>query len=381
MNTSIASLKAQLEQLKALQQSGVLPRSQYDKSKAELERRILDTVLQGETPAAAQVRPKAGLVAGLATFVLVLACAGYYWKGTPVAPQAPEQAQAQQQSAQLEQIAAMVDKLAQRMKEQPEDAQGWTMLARSYSVLGRNPEALVAYEKAVALRKDDPSLLADYADVLALKNNRSLEGEPMKWVERALKLDANNPKALALAGTYAYERKDYANAVKLWEKLVATGPADSDFVQQFGPAIAQARSLAGMPPALAPAPASSAAASQPGAAGGTVSGKVTLSPSLAGKTGPEDTVFVYARAASGSRMPLAIVRKQVKDLPFTFSLDDSMAMSPANKLSRAYKVIVGARVSKSGNAMPQPGDLQGLSAPVAVGASDLRVEIKDVVAP
>jgi cytochrome c-type biogenesis protein CcmH len=108
---------------------------------------------------------------------------------------------------------------------------------------------------------------------------------------------------------------------------------------------------------------------------------VTLSAALAKQAQPEDTVFVFARAATGSRMPLAILRKQVKDLPISFTLNDSMAMSPSNALSSVPQVIVGARISKSGNAMPQPGDLSGQTDPVKVGATGLKIEIKDAVKP
>ena len=133
-------------------------------------------------------------------------------------------------------------------------------------------------------------------------------------------------------------------------------------------------------PGVRPAPAAQAA--PPGSdksAPTSVSGTVTLAKPLAGKAAPDDTVYVFARAAEGSRVPLAILRKQVKDLPLKFTLDDSMAMSPAAKLSGAPKVIVGARISKSGGALAQPGDLQGLSAPVAVGSSGLAIEISQVV--
>jgi cytochrome c-type biogenesis protein CcmH len=284
----------------------------------------------------------------------------------------------------------MTEKLSERLKAKPDDVDGWSMLARSYSVLGRHAEALKAYEKASNLRKDDATLLADYADSLAVNSNSSLEGEPMKLVERALKLDPKNLKALYLSGTYSYNKKDYANAVKIWEKLAAVGPAGNVFVREVEPAIAEARNLAGLPPAAKPLDAApqavdagkSPAAPSNGAAGGTVAGTVTLSAALAKQAQPDDTVFVFARAAEGSRMPLAILRKQVKDLPLTFSLNDSMAMSPANALSAASgKVIVGARVSKSGNAMPQPGDLTGQSAPVSVGATGLQIEIKEAVKP
>jgi cytochrome c-type biogenesis protein CcmH len=212
-------------------------------------------------------------------------------------------------------------------------------------------------------------------------------------VDRALRLDPKNLKALYLAGTYAFNKKDYTSAITFWEKLVQVGPPGNVFATQVEPAIAEARNLAGLPPAAKPldaAPkagaaspnaASPNAASPAAASNATVSGTVTLAASLAKQAQPDDTVFVFARAAEGSRMPLAIMRKQVKDLPISFTLNDSMAMSPASALSTASKVIVGARVSKSGNAMPQPGDLAGQSAPVSVGASGLKIEIKEAVKP
>jgi cytochrome c-type biogenesis protein CcmH len=248
------------------------------------------------------------------------------------------------------------------------------MLARSYTMLGRRAEAVTAYERAVALQEGDASLLADYADALAVTRESRLAGEPAALVERALKLDPNHAKALSLAGTAAFERKDYAGAVARWEHLLEVAPPDSPFVEPMRANIAQARELGGLAATSAPA-----SATGPGklvaAGGGSVSGTVRLAAAAAAKASPEDTVFVFARAAGGSRMPLAILRKQVKDLPLDFRLDDSMAMSPSTKLSSAAKVVVGARLSKSGDAMPQAGDWTGQSDAVALGATGLRIEI------
>ena len=214
-----------------------------------------------------------------------------------------------------------------------------------------------------------------------MTNNRSFEGEPTMLVERALKIDPKNPKALALAGTVAFDRKDYRVAVQHWEKLAQVEPADGQYADQIRASIAQARQLAGMPPAAAPISGNTAATlpstASAGAASAQVSGTVSLAPPLKARAAPDDTVFVFARAAEGNRMPLAIVRKQVKDLPLQFTLDDSMAMSPAAKLSGATSVIIGARISKSGNAMPKSGDLQGLSPAVSVGATGIKVEINE----
>ena len=407
MNNTIEALKQKLAQLKQLHASGVLSDEKFEEGKSQLERQILDLVMSGATvevpqsgasakatPAAAATvgatKPSNLLLVGLAVGVVAIAAAGYFLIGKP-APQGdaeqPQMVSADGKPAPhatgADQIAAMTDKLAQRLKEKPDDVEGWSMLARSYSVLGRHAEALKAYEKASNLRKDDPTLLADYADSLAVNNNSNLEGEPMKLVDRALRLDPKNLKALYLAGTYAFNKKDYTSAITFWEKLVQVGPPGNVFATQVEPAIAEARNLAGLPPAAKPLDAAPKAdAAKPAAASNaTVSGTVTLSAALAKQAQPEDTVFVFARPAEGSRMPLAIMRKQVKDLPISFTLNDSMAMSPATALSTASKVIVGARISKSGNAMPQPGDLAGQSAPVNVGASGLKIEIKEAVKP
>jgi len=250
---SIDTLKTQLAQLKELHATGVLPDAQFEEGKSALERRILDLVLSGATvaaqapaakaeskaskPAATATteekpgKPSSLLLAGLVVGVIAIAGGGYLWKGAPgqSAAGTKQGATADGKPAPhatgAEQIAAMTEKLADRLKDKPDDVEGWSMLARSYSVLGRHADALKAYEKASNLRKDDPTLLADYADSLAVNNNSSLAGEPMKLVERALKIDPKNLKALYLAGTHSFNTKDYANAVKIWEKLMEVAPA------------------------------------------------------------------------------------------------------------------------------------------------------------
>jgi len=412
MSDSIATLKTKLLQLKELHDSGALSAAQYESSRETLERRIIEKVMSGagadtggkkaasstsgmpraDASTGNQSRVSRGFLASLVLGVVVMASAGYLWMGSPAnlgtgpsagtaVADAVDSGQAAPHATGVDQIAAMVDKLAERMKSNPDDAEGWAMLARSYVVLGRQPEALAAYKKAVALRADDPVLLVDYADSLAMNNNRQLAGEPLKLIEKALKLDPRNVKGLALAGTAAFVAKDYAGATKYWEQVVAIGPADSVFVQQVQGGLAEARELGGLSTAKAsptqtPGAGSSAAAAL---SGKSVAGTVALSASLAKLASPDDTVFVFARAAGGRGMPLAILRKKVSDLPFQFVLDDSLSMSPAALLSGAGTVIVGARVSKSGNAMPQNGDLAGQSDPVSLGQSGLKIEIRDVV--
>ena len=242
------------------------------------------------------------------------------------------------------------------------------MLARSYAVMGRYEDSAAAYSKAVERVPDNPHLLADYADALAMARGQNLQGEPEALIMRALKIDPAHVKSLALAGTIAFDKKDYATAIKYWEKMATLVPPDTEMARNVQASIAEARNRGGSPKAAAKPEA------VPAAAGG-VSGTVALALPLAGKVSPNDTLFIFARAAEGPRMPLAILRKKVSDLPLAFALDDSMAMNPAARLSSAPQVIVGARISRSGNAMPQPGDLQGASKPVSNAGKNISIVI------
>jgi cytochrome c-type biogenesis protein CcmH len=394
MNARIEELKRQLRQLDELAAAGTLPVDQAGAARAKLEQELVSLVMKsGEpvatptaaaAPAGPMARPSRRLVAGLSVFVLAVAAAGYAvygtpgaWRGVPVA-QSEEEAGAAGHGGAAEQIAAMVTKLEQRMKDQPDDAEGWSMLGRSYSAMGRYPEAVTAFKRVSALKPKDAQALADQADAVAMAAGRKLAGEPAQLIARALELDPKNLKALALAGTIAFDANDYAKAAQLWTTAVAVAEPGSELERNLQSGVAEARSRAGMPPA--PVAAASAPAATPAAAAGaTLAGQVQIAAALKAKASPEDTLFVFARAVDGPRVPLAILRKQVKDLPLTFTLDDSMAMNPAMRLSTATQVIVGARVSKSGNAIAQPGDLQGFSKAVAVGASGLKIEIAEEV--
>jgi cytochrome c-type biogenesis protein CcmH len=294
----------------------------------------------------------------------------YLVVGTPsaLAPQAASGAKHQLTPADLE---AMVAKLAAHLERTPDDPQGWMLLARSYYVMSRYPEAVRAYERAAALVPGDADLLADYADALGMTHGGSLQGKPLELVQRALEIDPRQWKALALAGTAAFDRKDFGAAIAYWERLKRVVPPQSEMGRSVDASLAEARELAGGKPG-AQAPAPKGAAAPPTA---KVAGRVSLAKELAAKAAPTDTVFIFARAVSGPPMPLAVLRKQVKDLPAEFTLDDSMALAPNLRLSGFPEVVVGARISRSGGATPQTGDLQGLSRPVKLGATGVAVVI------
>jgi len=367
--TNVAVYRDQLRELEADLAAGTLAHDQYDDARREIEARLLDDARDpGSGPGAARPGRTAAILAGiaipLASILLYLAV------GTPgaLAPQADGHGISRSQ------IEGMVERLAARMKENPNDAIGWAMLGRSYSVLDRFPEAAVAYANAVKYSPPDAQLLADYADALAMAQGRRLQGEPERLIAQALKIDPRNVKALALAGTVAFENKDFRGAIAHWRRILEVVPPDSDMADSIRDSIADAEKLAGGAVKPQPAPAR-ATASAPGA----VSGTVQLAPALAARVTPGDSVFIFARAADGPRVPLAVLRKQVRELPAAFTLDDSMAMAAGMKLSDHPRVVVGARISKSGNAVPQPGDFEGLSAPVNTGAKGVVVVIANEV--
>lgn len=432
MNPGVEALRQQLQSLQDQHARGAIGADAWAEARRPLERLLVDAVLQPSaagsiigagsaaiassiTPSA-QPRPSWRLQAGLSLAVLVLALLGYGVTGSPGSalsglalpaagtagavvgatagnpagnPASPPDFNAAPTEAQ---VAEIVDRLAQRLKDQPDDAAGWALLARAYAAMGRFAEAVPAYDKVLTLMPETADLLADAADAMAGLNNGKFTAQALLRIERALVLDPDNVKALALSGSSAFDQRDYASAVRQWQKAERAMPAESAFRSQLLASLAEARQLGGLPAdardtrAAPAAGASSAAASTnattnaaTNAATNAVSGRVTLDPALAASVGPNDTVFVFARAAAGQRMPLAVLRKQVKDLPFDFMLDDSMAMAPTAKISGQGQLVVSARISKRGDAMPQPGDLTGQSPAVAPGATGIQLRIAGVL--
>lgn len=377
---NITLYRDQLEELDADLRSGTLSTEHYEKAKHELEARLLEDVESEDT---ATDQPRHGRASAIALGLAfpLLAIALYLTVGTPQAlvPGQGADARGPAHDVSTEQIEDMVQKLAARLQNNPENVEGWVMLARSYNALGRFAQGASAYASAVKQLPNDAQLLADYADTLAMSQGRSLKGEPEKLIARALQINPDNIKALALAGSLAFDSKDFTKAVDYWERILQLAPPDSEFVRSVSASVAEARALAGAgsTPADSPEKASTTTTAAAGKSG--VSGTVRLAPELAAKAAPTDTVFIFARAANGPRIPLALLRKQVKELPVTFSLDDKMAMAPDMNLSKFPQVVVGARISKSGTANPQPGDLEGYSAPLANNATGIGVVIDSVV--
>jgi cytochrome c-type biogenesis protein CcmH len=385
LNLSIR--KDQLAELEADLASGALSPEQYEQGRLEVERGLLEETGAPAKPVTTRGSRRAAVAMGLLVPVLVV---GLYVKlgrleALAPLPDTPPTEAAHDITA--GQLAAMVQRLADRLKENPDDPDGWMMLGRSYSVLKRFPDAAMAYQKAYELVGDNPDVLTNYADALAMANGGEFTPRSVSLIERALKADPGHHKALWLMGTIAYEAKDYPKALETWQRLASLLPPGSDTARAMEANIAEVKDLmareGGTPvsaPAAPPAGAQASAATPEAApAAPRVAGTVTLDPALADRVKPDATLFIFARAAKGPRMPLAILRKHAGDLPVTFSLDASMSMMPGMSLADFPQVVVGARISASGGAIAQSGDLQGLTGPVAVGSEGLKVVIAEVV--
>lgn len=356
--------------------NGVLNEAQFAQARDDLERELLQELVTPAPVAPAVPKPSRLSAVLIAIAVPVLALGLYYqlgdWRRMGKAP-APGSETASTDSAAPDamppgtpSIPEMIKRLESRLAAEPGNAKGWLMLGRSYVYTNRYADAVRAYAQAETLTDPpDAQLYAEYAEAMALANGDKLAGAPERLVSKALKLQPDNPNALWLAGMIAFQKADYRGAVKFWEPLQKVTPADSEQGRILQDYLAQAR--AGKPGAAAPPENAGTASAAAAPASGPVAlhVHVALDPALRDKAPPDATVFIFARAVQGPPMPLAIVRKQVKDLPVDVTLDDSQAMMPAMKLSNFADVIIGARISSSGNALPASGDLQVLSGSTA----------------
>lgn len=378
---------------------------------AELTRRVHDeglTVSATPTTPVAAAHPTRSLWLAVAVTILIPAIAVpvYFAVGTPAALDPAARAASAAPSSHgdftPEQLRAMLDKLKARLEAKPDDVAGWVMLGRVLQLVDDFAGSAAAFEKAAALQPGDAQLLADYADSLAMSRNRDLSGKPWELIQQALRIDPQLPKALALAASAEFDQGRFQSAKGYWQRMLAVIPPDSEDAAEVRTMIAQMDGKApgaapqGAPPAATPAappaamaagaaparvPAAPAAAPAPNAtaSGKQITGTVRLAPALAAKVAPDDTLFIFARAAEGSRMPLAILRLKVSELPKQFRLDDSLGMAGGPTLSSVPQVRIEARVSKSGEALPKPGDFRGESTAVASGAGNVEILIDRAV--
>ena len=340
-----------LAELKENRLTGGLSQAQYDEQFSDLEQALSDDldIVGREIHVTTQSK---WIIYIVALGIPLLAGSLYFMLGNYQAVSHTAEMSVDPEATKLLEINKMVLRLAEKMKAKPNDAQGWLILGRSYKALEQYPQAADAFANAYRLLGDQAEVMLLYADALAYVNNRNLAGRPSELVYKALALEPDNLNALWLGGMAKAQEGDAPAALKLWKKLEATLPPGSDSQQEIKNLLSS----------LAKDTSPGQVQKEPEAkvSNFTLSVQVSLAPKLQKAAAAEDTVFIYAQAISGPKMPLAIVRKHVSDLPLTVSLNDSMAMMPNMKLSNFASVKLLARISKSGNAMTQPNDLIGI---------------------
>lgn len=408
---NITVYRDQIAELDRDLQNDILSQEQYDKSKLELQQRMLQDVVEQEKLIPQKNKKYQNILVSIFIALGFPLTAVYLYLNIGdtrgLLPQAqlasvtnmnrggggngPSEMGGHDFSAALENLIA-------RLSSNPEDIEGWVMLARTYTAMERYNEASSTFAKLNELVPNNPQILSDYARALALKNQGTLAGKPTELLHEALKIDPLFPPALALAGHAEFEQEKYQDASGYWEKLLTTIPPDSPLAKSVKDSIAEAKllSLGGKAGAheqseqpVEKVEQKDVATAQPdkiadnneatnkAASSGSVSvsGQVTIRSELAAKASPNDTLFIFARAKTGPKMPLAILRLKASDLPATFTLTDDMAMTPAMRMSSFPEVIIEARISKSGQAVPSSGDLQGFSEPVQLGYNNIAIVI------
>lgn len=355
--------------------TGELSQADYDAAKTELQRRLLEDSQAEAGVADAGLPASRATAAALAITLPLGAALLYFLLGNPAALNAQASAAMHQQQFSPAEIERLVSDFAAKLENEPENYKGWAMLGRSYKALGRFPEAVRAYERTGPLLESSADLLVDYADALAAA--QGFDDKTLAVLDRALKLDPAQPQGLWLRGTAAFEAKQYDKAVADWEALLALLEPGSEDARAIEANIAEARQLGG----LAPTPRQSAklGADKTAPAGAAaIKGRVEIAPALTDKLPANGVLMVVARPADGSRMPVAVLRVPLGKSPLDFVLDDSLAMSPDRKPSQFAELMVEARVSATGQAMPQPGDLFGPAVKVKQGARDVQLLIDQV---
>jgi cytochrome c-type biogenesis protein CcmH len=358
----------QLAQLDAELQGAALDAKEHAEAADELRRRLLEDSAPHGPHRPARASPWTGWVTAcvLSAVLPAAALALYLQVGDPraaamLAAAAPAPGHAEG-GADAE---ALVSRLALRLRSEPADLEGWVVLARSYEALQRFDDAVAAYRKALVLAPGHARLRADYADALASARGGELDADVRAELDAALALDADEPKALALAGTAALRRGEVGLARRHFERLKTLLPPGSEAALQTDADLAGLQS----PPPGTPA----------GAVPVRVAGTVSIAAPLRARAAPDDTVFVVARAAEAGRMPVAVLRLRVAELPARFVLDDRQALSPERPLSGFPSVSLEVRVTRAADASRRPGDLLGRLDGVRLGRDDVVLVADDMV--
>ena len=359
-------------------QNGDIDRAAYEEEMIDLELRAQrDEIGDHKTQMVTGSQIDRFVAAGLIFVMVPIGSLGLYLKiGQPEAQSVTEFVEIQKENLTLEQLGEILTKIQGHLKDDPSDVEGWVMLGRTLKGLGRFDESVSAWKRAYELSPDDANLLVDYAEALALVDMK--DHEPGELIDRALGYDPNNVKGLALGGSISFANADYDTAIKRWSLLASLVRDDEDLVLTLKEGVAEASRRLGnevsADPGTSPKISKSGETSQ-----ALITGRLRLDERIRDLVLPTESVFIFVRAVDGPPMPIAALKVEVKDLPLEFSIGDNESLQQSRKLSEFTSVLVGARVSKSGNAIEAIGDLVGEVKRTSLGSKvdlviDRRVE-------
>jgi len=373
---NVVIARERLAELQSELGQGSVTETEYEQAKLELEQALLlDLGDETDTMDTPQGHGKWALV-GSVIIVSLLSMGIYLKLGVPelVDPSQMVAQQTKQGEQKMPSVEEMITALTARLKEAPEDTEGWYLLGRTYMVTEEFKKAEAAFERLYKMVDDQPSIMLALADASTMANGGDLKGRPTELIRKAITLAPNDPTALWLAGLVEDQAGQSQLAIDYWTRLQGLLSEEPESLQRVNELIEGARSKLSAGDASAAAPTQ---VPQPAAGKPSIQVHVSVAEPLLAKVNPNATLFVYARAENGPRMPLAAVRLKASDLPAKVVLDDSTAMTPATRLSGQSEVLVGALLSSGGNASAAPGDLRGEIASIAVGTSqpvELRID-------
>ena len=356
---NVAIYRDELEKLEAERIAGTINIQEYEMSHAEMRQRLFQDTTEEDDHAT--MGSPAKTMIGICIFIILISVGLYIFLGDGVRVAQ----QVSQKPVSQEAVQKMVTEFAAKMEKDPDNLKGWAMLARSYRILGQTQDAAKAYGHAGVYLDSDPELLAEYADTLATIANGNFSGKPLQLINQALKIDPNNFLALWLSGTASYTSGNYKAAVQTWEKLAKQLPPNTDEARAIQGSIAEARTKGGL---SAPAVVVS---------GKDIGGVVELSAELKSKVKPGDVLMIIARQP-GERMPVAVLRESAGEFPVRFVLNDALAMNPNQPLSKLSEVSLEVRISKTGMAKPEAGDLLSSPQTVKVGTNQVHLIVNQV---
>ena len=372
--------KERIQELDDQLQNASISATDYEALKLEIENTLADdidiakTSVSNDETVANSPKSNKIIISLLCTIIPIGALGFYYFVGTPDSFALAKQTSAPKSVPDANSINEMLAAAEQRLKEQPNESEGWNVLAKTYFQLGRYDDAKRSMLNLMRIEGESAALLTSIADVTSLSAGNKLFGEPLDYIERALKIDPDYPQALWMAGMAALQTEDAPTAVKHWERLLPLLNDSPQEQQELRQVIEETRAKMAsgpietkpqidVPEAESTDIITNKDSEEPAPSDG-IKVSVSIDPAMLEKTKPSDLVFVFAKATKGPPAPLAVKRLTVADLPATINLSDNDAMLAQFKLSLFENVSISARVAKAGNPIAQAGDIESSSVDV-----------------